>query len=186
MASTMPTTSPILATAPFTCCTRAAVRPASSVAVGSREMADRFEAPVGGVVAEAAGRLGTSVAEIGQRPRRRRSWRQPRSPAAPGRRCGPPRRWPCGQGPRAAAFADLARTATDEAGRTAALVQQVNGAVAKIGDRLGDDAADRRLEAVGHLARPGAPLRLGRGEVRTQPEVSAIRDRWRSEIARDL
>jgi hypothetical protein len=28
-------------------------------------MADRFEAPVGGVVAEAAGRLGTSVAEIG-------------------------------------------------------------------------------------------------------------------------
>ncbi len=40
-------------------------------------------------------------------------------------------------GQRASASADLARTATDEAGRTAALVQELNGAVAKIGDVVG-------------------------------------------------
>ena len=98
-------------------------------------MADRFEAPVGGVVAEAAGRLGTSVAEIGQ---------------------------------RAAAFADLARTATDEAGRTAALVQQVNGAVAKIGDVVGivDAIASQTnrpaLNATIEAARAGEAGLLGR------------------------
>ncbi len=40
-------------------------------------------------------------------------------------------------GRRASASADLARTATDEAGRTAELVQELNGAVGKIGDVVG-------------------------------------------------
>jgi hypothetical protein len=60
-------------------------------------------------------------------------------------------------------------------GGRAGKVREGRGALPDLGDRgaqtarrLGDDAADRRLEAVGHLARPGAPLRLGRGEVRTQ------------------
>ena len=53
------------------------------------------------------------------------------------------------------------------------LAELAHGALAELGrvfDRLADDAADRRLEPVGHLAHPGLAL-LFRG----QPRLRGLR-----------
>ncbi|WP_288581928.1 HAMP domain-containing methyl-accepting chemotaxis protein, partial [uncultured Methylobacterium sp.] len=116
---------------------------------GMREMADRFEATVGGVV----GSVSSSAVQL-QTTARSMSAAASRTADESGAASGGAREVSqhvggvaeaAGRlgtsvaeiGQRASASADLARTATDEAGRTAALMQELNGAVAKIGDVVG-------------------------------------------------
>ncbi|MGE7413664.1 methyl-accepting chemotaxis protein [Methylobacterium tarhaniae] len=116
---------------------------------GMREMADRFEATVGGVVDSVT----FSAVQL-QATARSMTATATRTAEESGAASGGAREVSghvgsvadaagrLGEsvseiGRRASASADLARAATDEASRTAELVQELNGAVAKIGDVVG-------------------------------------------------
>ena len=156
---------------------------------GMREMADRFEATVGGVV----GTVSSSASQL-QATARSMTAVATRTAGESGAASGGAREVSqhvggvaeaagrLGEsvveiGRRASASADLARTATDEAGRTAGLVQELNGAVAKIGDVVGlisSIASQTNLLALNATIEAARAGEAGRGFAVVAEEVKQL------------